>query len=80
MKMLIQRGGDVHTSRRPEGWSALHIACQRGHRRVVRLLVDKGWDIHARDANGRTPLQLAEEAGHGEVVEVLRKAGGSIAA
>jgi ankyrin repeat protein len=75
MKMLVQYVANVRVTCQPEGWSALHVACHGGHRRVVRLLVDKGWDVDARDANGRTPSQLAEQAGHAEVVEVLRRVG-----
>jgi ankyrin repeat protein len=76
VKMLMQRGADVHVICRPEGWTALHIACREGHRLVVRLLLDKGWEVNARDADGATPLQLAKGAGHAAIVEILRNAGG----
>jgi uncharacterized protein len=76
VKMLVQYRADVHTACRPEGWTALHIGCQEGHRLIVRLLLDAGWEIDARDANGATPLQLARAARHSAVVEILRKSGG----
>lgn len=78
VKMLVQYGADVHTACRPEGWTALHIGCQEGHRLIVRLLLEAGWEINARDANGATPLQLARAAGHSAVVEILRKSKGVI--
>ena len=37
---------------------------------IVRLLLDRGADPNARDANGETPLDLAD--GFGEVAALLR--------
>lgn len=74
-KMLVQQGANTHAVCRPEGWTALHVACQEGHRLIVRLLLGAGWDVNARDANGATPMQLARTAGNLAVVEILRTAG-----
>ncbi|XP_063845485.1 transient receptor potential cation channel subfamily A member 1-like isoform X1 [Scylla paramamosain] len=46
-----------------EGKTALHIASEEGHTRVVQLLLGKGALLH-RDHQGRTPLHLAAEGGH----------------
>jgi ankyrin repeat protein len=38
---------------------------------LVRLLLDKGGAIDARDDRGRTPLMIAAGLGHDEVVDLL---------
>jgi len=48
-----QRGGD----------SVLHGAVRRRDERLVRLAVRKGAAVDARDAEGRTPVELAEALG-----------------
>lgn len=75
-KTLVKDGAETQNTCQPEGWTALHVASQAGHRLVVRLLLDARWDVNARDTAGRTPLKLAETAGHETVVEVLKQAGG----
>ena len=39
--------------------------------RVIELLVDHGADVAARGADGRTPADLAEANGHGEIAELI---------
>jgi ankyrin repeat protein len=43
--------------------TALHGAAERGFTPFVKFLADNGADIHAKDANGRTPLDLAKGVG-----------------
>lgn len=42
------------------GWTPLHGAASRGADAIIRLLVERGARLDARDARGRTPLDLAE--------------------
>jgi ankyrin repeat protein len=39
---------------------------------TVKLLLQKGADVNAKDARGRTALQRAQQRGASEIVEVLR--------
>jgi len=40
------------------------LAAQHGHLAIAQALVQRGADIHARDANGATSLFAAVEGGH----------------
>ncbi|KAJ5131903.1 ankyrin [Penicillium atrosanguineum] len=56
----------------------LHIAAQKGHDRIVRILLRHNQprlDCNAPDSEGRTPLMHAVVAGHEAVVRALLAAG-----
>jgi ankyrin repeat protein len=55
------------TAATPGGLTALHLAA--GDSRKIRLLLDRGADVHARSTVGRTPL-LAAAAANGTVETV----------
>ncbi len=57
------------------GRTPLMIAARTGNVAVVKLLLAKGADVHARDATGKSALQLAEEAKNAQVVDLLKQAG-----
>jgi cytohesin len=55
----------------------LHFAALDGHGEVAKLLIAKGADVNARDAEGVTPLHRATRAGRRETAEELI-AGGAV--
>ena len=60
---------------RCEYWyvSPLHFAVREGHFEVAKLLIDRGADVSLRTLYGEeTFLQIAEDRGHGSLVELLR--------
>jgi ankyrin repeat protein len=57
------------------GWTPLHRASINGALEVVRLLLEHGADVEAKDNDGETALQVAAYKGHDEVVELLREHG-----
>jgi hypothetical protein len=62
------------------GWTALLETIALGqdgprHQQVVQLLIAAGSDLHARDRDGASALQLAQRRGQDEVVRLLRAAG-----
>ena len=56
-----------------DGQTALFVAVAHGHLRAVQSLLRRGADVNARDARGRTPLQVAKENQDDAMVQCLRK-------
>lgn len=54
------------------GRTPLMLAGLRGDVQTVRLLIERGADASATDDRGRDAAELADEAGHSEVAEILR--------
>ena len=51
--------------------TALHVACSDGALEVVRVLIEEGADLNARDRFGHTPLDEAVAYQHAAVAELL---------
>lgn len=70
-QMLIEAGADLNIQNE-HGFTALHIACYRGHVAVARTLIEAGAcaDIQTNDES--TPLHFAVEEGHADVAWVVR--------
>jgi ankyrin repeat protein len=51
------------------------LAAQHGHLSVVYVLLAANADLNIKASNGATALTLANAYRHGEVVEMLKKAG-----
>ncbi|KAF3391660.1 hypothetical protein F1880_007668 [Penicillium rolfsii] len=65
----------------PENFTDLMLTSHYGLRAIVRLLLEKGADVEARDSDyGRTPLSWAAERGKEAVVKLLLEKGAEIEA
>ena len=53
--------------------TALHGAAERGFTPFVKFLAENGADLQAKDANGRTPLDLAKGVGVPGVEQAARE-------
>lgn len=53
------------------GRTALHVACEREMRKIVKSLISKGATIDVIDFENRTALHLACENGNNKIVELL---------
>jgi hypothetical protein len=76
VERLIAAGADVNARcSAPEilaGATPLHAAASVGHGNIAGMLVSAGAAADAKDAEGRTPLELAEARGHEETAALLR--------
>jgi len=53
------------------GYTMLHWAASKGHADLCRYLVDLDANVNMQDKQMRTPLAIARNAGHGQVVSAL---------
>lgn len=79
---LIKSGCDLDTPRQPgpngEGGdeardkaSPLHLCCQWGLTKVLQTLIDHGANVNAVDCDNKTPLHIAIENQHSEIITIL---------
>lgn len=68
---LIERGADVNKP----GWTPLHYAATRGHRVMMRLLLEHDAYIDSEAPNGNTPLMMAAATGSPLSVKLLLEEG-----
>lgn len=74
-RLLPLEGADLH-ARDEDDRNALHLACLHGHRAVAAWLLEQGLDVDdASNALKETPLLLAAQGGHEELLEALLDAG-----
>lgn len=58
-------------------WTPLHEAASAGQEDMAELLVSEGANVNAKDANGMTPLAVAEKNDHKDVAKFLKAHGGT---
>jgi len=51
----------------------LGLSARRGHLKIVKLLLEHGADINARNDRGETPYQLSRKSGSRETINLLRE-------
>jgi ankyrin repeat protein len=74
--LLLDRAPDIHIAD-IRGQGLIHYASATGLETIVQLFLD---DIEREDDVGRTPLHIAADAGHDDVVQLLLKANANIEA
>jgi ankyrin repeat protein len=73
---LLDHGADVNVRCGPSRETPLHVAVRTQQEAdTVQLLIDRGADINACTAHGRTPLDLARRGGRDEVASLLESQG-----
>jgi len=75
---IDERGGPLESTPLHEAaWSAAYTgrkASNNGRKAVVKLLLERGADVFAKNKNGDTALVYAERQGHEDVARLLRDA------
>lgn len=72
LNLLISSGADVN-ARDNRGFTSIHRAAEMGHAGIVAVLLDNGADPNI-EAEGHTPLSLAEMRGEKRIVSLLQRA------
>ena len=70
-KLLPRSGAEV-------GRRSIYVAAARGYETVIRLLIDSGADIEARDYEGSTPLCEVTKNYHEIMITLLLEKGVNI--
>jgi ankyrin repeat protein len=63
IRQLLEQGADINAKSGVFEWTPLHIAIALGKPYIMKLLIEKGADLEARDRDQRTPLQIAALSG-----------------
>ena len=71
VKLLIDRGADVNRHDSLFKYTPLHYAAQYGDVELVKLLLNAKADPKAKELHGKTPLDLAKERNHQDIVKLL---------
>ncbi len=72
--ILLEVGADVDAPSEG-GFTALHSAAAGGDTEMTRMLLEAGATVDVRAQGGKTPMDLATEADHAGVVDLLERAG-----
>jgi ankyrin repeat protein len=73
-KLLLEKGADPNPADKLGKLTPLHYAAWSGDVELVRVLLAGKGDREAEDEGGRTPLDLAKQRKHSEVVKMLEGA------
>jgi ankyrin repeat protein len=71
VKALLNKDRNLVLSEDSGGFTSLHWAAYKGHKKVAELLLAHKADVNVKDNNGNTPLHEAAHYGHKDVAELL---------
>jgi ankyrin repeat protein len=78
VRMLLEAGAMVNEEVTTHKYSPLMLAAMRGNRTLMRMLIEVGADVNARDAQGNSVLMWAaygSETGDVRIADLLLAAG-----
>ena len=78
VKLLIEKGMDVNYAIDDEGapgYNALMFAVRWGKIEVIKYLISVDADVNAIAGSGDTPLSIAVEEEHEDIIKLLKEAG-----
>ena len=76
IKAAIETGSDINV-KDDNGWTALMLLARNEDRaEVFNILIRAGADVDAKNRDGKTALDIAEEKGMPEIAQLLQAAAG----
>ena len=76
VQLLISKGAQVNAKTK-SNYTALMSAALSGQREIIQILLDSGADPNIEDTvTKKTAMDIAEEKGHKDIVEMLKRRGG----
>lgn len=79
LRRMLDDGADPNLRQGEQSETALHVATRRRRADAVEILLDRGAEIDARNAGGKTAYAHALRRGFREVAELLRSRGADTA-
>ncbi|XP_078287293.1 NF-kappa-B inhibitor beta-like [Rhinoraja longicauda] len=77
VEYLLHFEVDVNAKEKCAGRTALHLGVEQQNRHVIKLLLNRGADVHAQMYNGCTPICLAVYMPDSGITQMLRDYGSS---
>ncbi|RSL46448.1 hypothetical protein CEP54_013846 [Fusarium duplospermum] len=79
VQALLEPSGRTNINIQEEdGWAAIHFASQRGHSKVVMLLLQHQANVELVNDDRQTALHMASKNGNEDVVKLLLDAGANV--
>ena len=79
LRLALDYGNNsINWYRDEQGYTALHIAAQKGHTACIGVLLNRGADIESKENQGDTALHIAAQEGHTTCIGVLLDRGADI--
>jgi len=72
VEVLVARRAEIN-AKSYRGQTPLFWAVTKDRKDMAEWLIAHGADVNAKDNKGRTPIDCAQDSGHTEIVELLRK-------
>lgn len=73
--VYLKKGGIDINGVDDGGFTALHYACNKGAREIVKMLLDYDADVNCRDMWGKSALHYASNHNNSTIIELLLNAG-----
>lgn len=72
-RLLVEKGASINQVSGFEKTTPLHLAAQNGYLELLKTMVQKGGNVHTRNKDGYTPLDIAREFGQKAVTAYLQQ-------